>query len=134
VRPAPAFEGRAAFGELAHYHTLADVRALIQALPPSHRQRPAAAAYGLTLVAAPLARPHSFFHEAEELLRQLTQAKADLDAAADHEPAVTETTEQLREAARQLMDEVTIGCTEWPTTQKLFAAVYAQAVSRLGPG
>jgi hypothetical protein len=57
----------------------------------------------------------------------LARAKADLDIAALHRPPVIDVTAHLLLATQRFVDEQTIACTEWPTTEEVAAFVSQEA-------
>ena len=125
-----AFE-RAAFGAAASCDSLGAVGQFIRNNPADRRARRNAAAYGMFLVAAEDPKPGTFFKDALALLDRPAFAKADLDAVAHHDLSVAELTASILWTAQQFVDEVTVPCAEWPTTEEIAEVVYAKALSGL---
>ena len=74
------------------------------------------AAREMARVARDGARSKTYYADACDLLDRLAAAKARLDAA---DPSVATTTATLLDAARTFVDDTTIPCTEWPTTEEV---------------
>jgi hypothetical protein len=115
------------FGEAASCTSTSEIASFIKAHTAAPELRRAAAAYGMVLVASGLARTKTYFEEALDLLTQLGKAKVEIDAAAWHSLDVVETTAALLLSAQQYVDEVTIPCTEWPSTEDVARVIYQGA-------
>jgi hypothetical protein len=86
----------------------------------------AVAAYGM-LLGARSALGGEYYEDALEVLNCLGATKAELDKAACHsKPTVSVTAEILFEA-QKFVDEMTIACTEWPTSAEVVSCVGTNA-------
>lgn len=120
---------RADFGAAASLDSLDEVSQFIRNAPADGHGRRSAAAYGMFLVAAEGAKPESYFEDALAQLDRIAFAKAELDAAADHDLSVADMTASILGAAQHFLDEVTVPCTEWPSTYEIAGVVYQKARS-----
>jgi hypothetical protein len=120
---------KAEFGTAASLNSLGEVSQFIRNRPVDRGDRQTAAAYGMFLVASEGAKPDSYFEDALALLHRLAVAKAELDAAAHHELLVADITASILRAAQHFIDEATVPCTEWPSTEEIAGVVYEQARS-----
>jgi hypothetical protein len=116
------------FISVAHCTSLLQVAELIQSSPSDSVLRKTAAAYGMVLVAGQAAQPNTYFKDALTMLNQLGHAKASLDAASAHEPAVAQITSSLLSVAQVFLADATIPCTEWPTTEEICSVVLREAI------
>jgi methylthioribose-1-phosphate isomerase len=82
----------------------------------------AVAAYGM-LVSARSAPEGAYYADALEVLNHLGRAKARLDAETCHTKPTILVTAGILAKAQEFVDETTIACTEWPTSQEVVAAV-----------
>jgi tetratricopeptide (TPR) repeat protein len=128
------FDTNADFGEAARCVSLEEVTQLLRRLYLDDSGRQAAAAYGMSLVAAEGARPGTYRDDALKVLDRLARAKAEMDIAVLHLPPVIEVTAYLLLAAQRYVDEQTIPCTEWPTTEDIAAFVSQEARKFAKPG
>jgi hypothetical protein len=120
---------RTDFGAAASLDSLSEVSQFIRNAPVDRQGRRTAAAYGMFLVAAEGAKPESYFEDALAQLDRLALAKAELDAAAHHDLSVADLTASILGAAQHFLDEVTVPCTEWPSTDEIADVVYEKARS-----
>lgn len=83
---------RADFGAAASLDSLGEVSQFTRDTPADGQGRRSAAAYGMFLAAAEGAKPESYFEDALAQLERIAFAKAELDAAADHDLSVADMT------------------------------------------
>lgn len=109
------------FGPAASCHDLEDI-VRVHGSIVGDGARAAVAAYGM-LVSARSAPQGGYYSDALEVLNCLGRAKARLDEAANHtKPAIVVTASVLAKS-QEFVDEATIACSEWPTSEEVVAAV-----------
>jgi hypothetical protein len=86
----------------------------------------AVVAYGM-IIGARSTSGGNFYEDALWVLNCLGVTKAELDKAASHcEPTISITAEILS-AAQKFVEEMTIPCTEWPSSAEVVSCVYMSA-------
>jgi hypothetical protein len=82
----------------------------------------AVVAYGMML-AARSAPQGEYFKDAVEVLNRLGSAKMELDKAVCHSQPTVQVTAAILSEAQKFLDEMTIPCTEWPTSEEVVSKV-----------
>lgn len=116
------------FGQVARCRSLPQVMQFLSEIPATDTMLlKCAAAYGMALVAAQQAQPQTYYSDALKLLNSLLHTKELLDQAAYEHTVIVQVTAHILRSAQQFVDEMTIPCTEWPTTEEIAQTVLDEA-------
>lgn len=78
------------------------------------------ASFSLVSIAKRVASRDTYYKDAVQLLNDLSHAKAQIDIAVYHEISLVEATSRLVLRAQRFVDETTIPCNEWPSTEDIY--------------
>lgn len=118
-------KGAACFGLVSSCHSLGEVLNILQKLTADETIK-AAVAYGM-LLAANLSEGGEYRDNTLEVLNNLGKAKAVLDLSFSHTRPTVNVTGEILFAAQKFVDELTIPCTEWPTSAEVVENVFLTA-------
>jgi hypothetical protein len=107
------------FGSTAQCKSVDDVVVYIQSNTSNDQKRLNAAILGMLLTALHDYRSRTFRDDALDVLDKLSLTKQKIDRASCHQPKIVKVTADILLSAQLFVDEMTVPCTEWPTTQEI---------------
>jgi hypothetical protein len=125
--PMMAIDLSTLFGCTSDCKSVADIVVYITTNTIDDKKRIDAAALGMILTTFQNCHDGTSRDDALDALDNLSLTKQKIDRASCHQPEVIRVTSEILLSTQIYVDEMTIPCTEWPTTKEIAEHVLKQA-------